>query len=161
MLRAHEGAWPLKQQGPACSTPSRRHRRPAHGGVPIASTAREPDGRGDRHYLHGRRRYPTRRVRHGRAAVGGPATRCCCPTCSSLRLYRPLDSKGDIRAIRGPLIAASNDPQFKRAFAVLTPGRQRGYLFRFANAKQSGTRIARIEKARPAILEGRGFLERR
>ncbi len=54
-----------------------------------------------------------------------------------------------------------NDPRFKRAFEALTPGRQRGYLFHFAGAKQSATRIARIERAMPAILEGRGFLERR
>src|SRR6201995_5495129 len=54
-----------------------------------------------------------------------------------------------------------HDPRFKRAFEALTPGRQRGYLFYFAGAKQSGTRTARIEKATPAIFEGRGFLERR
>jgi uncharacterized protein YdeI (YjbR/CyaY-like superfamily) len=53
------------------------------------------------------------------------------------------------------------DPRFKRAFEALTPGRQRGYLFHFARAKQSATRNARIEKAMPAIFEGRGFLERR
>ena len=53
------------------------------------------------------------------------------------------------------------DPMFKRAFAALTPGRQRGYLFHFAGAKQSATRTARIEKTMPAIFEGRGFLERR
>lgn len=53
------------------------------------------------------------------------------------------------------------DPRFKRAFAVLTPGRQRGYLYHFAAAKQSATRAARIEKAMPAIFAGRGFLERR
>ena len=53
------------------------------------------------------------------------------------------------------------DPPFRRAFEALTPGRQRGYLYHFAAAKQSATRVARIEKARPAILEGRGFLERR
>ena len=53
------------------------------------------------------------------------------------------------------------DPRFRRAFESLTPGRQRGYLFHFAGAKQSGTRTARIEKAMPAIFEGRGFLERR
>ncbi|MBV9462228.1 MAG: YdeI/OmpD-associated family protein, partial [Bradyrhizobium sp.] len=53
------------------------------------------------------------------------------------------------------------DPKFKRAFAALTPGRQRGYLFHFTGAKQSATRTARIEKAMPAIFEGRGFLERR
>lgn len=53
------------------------------------------------------------------------------------------------------------DPRFKRAFEALTPGRQRGYLYHFAAAKQSATRSARIEKAVPAIFEGRGFLERR
>ena len=54
-----------------------------------------------------------------------------------------------------------NDPRFKRAFEALTPGRQRGYLFHFGGAKQSATRSARIEKAMPAIFDGRGFLERR
>jgi uncharacterized protein YdeI (YjbR/CyaY-like superfamily) len=54
-----------------------------------------------------------------------------------------------------------DDPRFKRAFEALTPGRQRGYLFHFGGAKQAATRISRIEKAMPAIFEGRGFLERR
>jgi uncharacterized protein YdeI (YjbR/CyaY-like superfamily) len=54
-----------------------------------------------------------------------------------------------------------SDPRFRRAFEALTPGRQRGYLFHFTGAKQSATRTARIEKAMPAIFEGRGFLERR
>jgi len=53
------------------------------------------------------------------------------------------------------------NPRFKRAFDALTPGRQRGYLYHFGAAKQSATRAARIEKAMPAIFEGRGFLERR
>jgi len=52
-------------------------------------------------------------------------------------------------------------PRFKRAFEALTPGRQRSYLYHFAAAKQSATRVARIEKAMPAIFEGGGFLERR
>jgi uncharacterized protein YdeI (YjbR/CyaY-like superfamily) len=52
-------------------------------------------------------------------------------------------------------------PRFKRAFDALTPGRQRSYLYHFAAARQSATRVARIEKAMPAIFEGRGFLERR
>ena len=52
-------------------------------------------------------------------------------------------------------------PRLKRAFEALTPGRQRSYLYHFAGAKQSATRVARIEKAMPAIFEGRGFLERR
>src|SRR5689334_16610331 len=53
------------------------------------------------------------------------------------------------------------DARFKRAFEALTPGRQRSYLYHFAAAKQSATRVARIEKATAAIFEGRGFLERR
>src|SRR6476469_1526065 len=53
------------------------------------------------------------------------------------------------------------DARFKRAFEALTPGRQRSYLYHFAAAKRSATRAARIEKAMPAIFEGRGFLERR
>ncbi len=53
------------------------------------------------------------------------------------------------------------DPRYKRAFEALTPGRQRSYLYHFAAAKQSATRVARIQKAMPAIFEGRGFLERR
>ena len=54
-----------------------------------------------------------------------------------------------------------SDADFKRAFAALTPGRQRSYLYHFAAARQPATRVARIEKAMPAIFEGRGFLERR
>jgi len=53
------------------------------------------------------------------------------------------------------------DPRFKRAFEALTPGRQRSYLYHFGAAKRPATRVARIEKAIPAIFEGRGFLERR
>jgi len=53
------------------------------------------------------------------------------------------------------------DAGFRRAFDALTPGRQRSYLYHFAAAKQSATRVARIEKAMPAIFAGRGFLERR
>lgn len=52
------------------------------------------------------------------------------------------------------------DPRFKRAFAALTPGRQRSWLFHITGAKQSATRVSRIEKALPAIFAGRGFLER-
>jgi len=45
----------------------------------------------------------------------------------------------------------------KKAFKALTPGRQRGYLLHFSQAKQTKTREARIEKAIPAILEGKGL----
>jgi uncharacterized protein YdeI (YjbR/CyaY-like superfamily) len=52
------------------------------------------------------------------------------------------------------------NPRLERAFEALTPGRQRGYLYHFASAKQPATRTARIQKAMPAIFEGRGFQER-
>lgn len=48
-------------------------------------------------------------------------------------------------------------PSLKAAFAALTPGRQRAYILYFAAAKQSKTRISRIEKYLPDILEGRGM----
>lgn len=49
------------------------------------------------------------------------------------------------------------DPAFREAFLALTPGRQRGYNLHFTGAKQSATRIARIEKFIPKILKGLGF----
>lgn len=48
-------------------------------------------------------------------------------------------------------------PKLKKAFEVLTPGRQRAYLFHFSQAKQSKTRQARIEKYIPQILNGKGL----
>lgn len=47
--------------------------------------------------------------------------------------------------------------ELKKAFKALTPGRQRGYLLYFSTPKQSKTRVSRIEKYTPAILDGRGF----
>jgi len=48
-------------------------------------------------------------------------------------------------------------PALKKAFQSLTPGRQRFYLMHFSSAKQSTTRIARIEKCTPQILAGKGM----
>ncbi|MBK8506799.1 MAG: YdeI/OmpD-associated family protein [Saprospiraceae bacterium] len=45
----------------------------------------------------------------------------------------------------------------KSAFEVLTPGRQRGYLLYFSQAKQSKTRESRIEKFIPKIFDGKGL----
>jgi uncharacterized protein YdeI (YjbR/CyaY-like superfamily) len=47
----------------------------------------------------------------------------------------------------------------RRAFEALTPGRQRGYLLYFSQAKQSKTRADRIRKSIPKILEGKGLKE--
>ena len=51
------------------------------------------------------------------------------------------------------------DPPLKKAFEALTPGRQKGYVFQIAAAKQSSTRVSRIEKYTPKILAGKGYNE--
>jgi uncharacterized protein YdeI (YjbR/CyaY-like superfamily) len=56
--------------------------------------------------------------------------------------------------------ALDADPELAEAFQALTPGRQKSYLFNLNQAKQSATRVARIEKFRPMILAGKGALER-
>lgn len=48
-------------------------------------------------------------------------------------------------------------PALKKAFAALTPGRQKAYLLHFSAAKQSKTRESRVEKAIPQILDGKGL----
>jgi uncharacterized protein YdeI (YjbR/CyaY-like superfamily) len=50
-------------------------------------------------------------------------------------------------------------PELKAAFEKLTPGRQRGYLLHFSQAKQSATRLSRIEKNMEAIFNGKGLNE--
>lgn len=49
------------------------------------------------------------------------------------------------------------DSALKAAFEALTPGRQRAYIFYFSQAKQSKTRMSRIEKYMPKILDGKGL----
>jgi uncharacterized protein YdeI (YjbR/CyaY-like superfamily) len=49
-----------------------------------------------------------------------------------------------------------DDPKLAEAFHALTPGRQKGYLLHFAEAKQSATRAARVDKHAPRILKGLG-----
>lgn len=49
------------------------------------------------------------------------------------------------------------EPLFKKAFAALTPGRQRAYLIHFSGAKQAETRINRINHYKERILLGIGI----
>ncbi|KQV58955.1 hypothetical protein ASC70_06990 [Caulobacter sp. Root343] len=56
--------------------------------------------------------------------------------------------------------ALDADPELAEAFHGLTPGRQKSYLFALNQAKQSATRVARIEKFRGKIIAGKGALER-
>lgn len=50
-----------------------------------------------------------------------------------------------------------DDPVFKSAFVTLTPGRQRGYIIYFSQPKKPETRIGRIKKSVPNILNGVGL----
>jgi uncharacterized protein YdeI (YjbR/CyaY-like superfamily) len=52
-----------------------------------------------------------------------------------------------------------NDAELQAAFNLLTPGRQRAYLYNFAQPKLEKTRIARIEKYIPKILIGKGYYD--
>jgi uncharacterized protein YdeI (YjbR/CyaY-like superfamily) len=56
--------------------------------------------------------------------------------------------------------ALDADPELAEAFHALTPGRQKSYMFALNQAKQSATRVARIEKFRDRIIAGKGALER-
>jgi len=47
--------------------------------------------------------------------------------------------------------------RLKAAFAALTPGRQRAYIFHFSQPKLSATRSARVQKHVPRILKGLGL----
>jgi uncharacterized protein YdeI (YjbR/CyaY-like superfamily) len=54
----------------------------------------------------------------------------------------------------------AGDPDFQAAFDALTPGRRRGWVLHFSTAKQPATRAARIDKAAPRILAGKGMHDR-
>lgn len=58
------------------------------------------------------------------------------------------------------IIKLSSDKDFKLAFEALTPGRRKGYILHFNQAKSSKTRINRIEKSIVKILSGKGHNER-
>lgn len=56
--------------------------------------------------------------------------------------------------------ALESDPELAEAFALLTPGRQRSYVFALNSAKTSATKVARIIRYRDKILAGKGALDR-
>lgn len=53
--------------------------------------------------------------------------------------------------------ALQEDDALHKAFYALSPGRQKGYLFHFNQAKQAATRNKRIEKYYQHILNGKGI----
>lgn len=56
--------------------------------------------------------------------------------------------------------ALDADPELAEAFHALTPGRQKSYVLHLTSTKTPATRIARIAKARPKIIAGKGATER-
>lgn len=54
----------------------------------------------------------------------------------------------------------ATDAILREAFEALTPGRRRYYVIHFSEPKKAETRRARIERARPKILQGKGVNER-
>ena len=55
------------------------------------------------------------------------------------------------------LTAFASHQELEKAFHALTPGRQRGYILFFTGAKQSATRVSRIQKVTQDILKGKGM----
>ena len=72
----------------------------------------------------------------------------------------PYKKAGDFEIPEELQLKFEEDPDFKAAFEALTPGRQRGYVLHFSQAKQSKTRTTRIEKWKPRIFEGKGMHDR-
>jgi uncharacterized protein YdeI (YjbR/CyaY-like superfamily) len=66
------------------------------------------------------------------------------------RLKEPAELPEELAA------ALEEDPSLASAFFALTPGRQRGWTIIISGAKQSATRLARIQKAIPRIFAGQG-----
>ena len=50
---------------------------------------------------------------------------------------------------------SDNNPNFRKAFDKLTPGRETGHLLYFSSAKQSSACQSRVEKHIPQILAGK------
>lgn len=77
------------------------------------------------------------------------------------RVGRKVDLPKDDIELPAELVEAMDaDPELAEAFAALTPGRRRGWALHVSGAKQAETRLSRIEKARDAILAGRGMHDR-
>lgn len=69
--------------------------------------------------------------------------------------------KKDNDPVPEELIAVfKKQPELKTAFYALTPGRRRGYLLHFNQAKQSATRESRIQKCIATIMQGKGLQDR-
>ncbi len=55
------------------------------------------------------------------------------------------------------LEALNFDKAFKKAFDELTPFKQKEYIEHIATAKREATKVSRLEKIKPMVLEGEGL----
>ena len=56
--------------------------------------------------------------------------------------------------------ALDSDAKLKVAFESLTPGKQREYADHISSSKQEKTRMARLEKVKPLILDKKGLYDK-
>lgn len=73
---------------------------------------------------------------------------------SGAKIPKPESEKEIIAELKQEF---EDNHELEDAFYKLTPGRQRGYLIYFSDAKQSATRASRIQKYITKILDGKGF----
>lgn len=66
-------------------------------------------------------------------------------------------AKDDLELPAELVEALAADPELSDAWDGLTPGRRRSHVLHISGAKQSATRIARIERNRDKILAGKNF----
>lgn len=53
-----------------------------------------------------------------------------------------------------------NNEEFQSAFKKLTPGKQKEYILYLNTAKQEATKLKRLEKIKPMIMQGTGLHDR-
>lgn len=70
-----------------------------------------------------------------------------------------MKAHDDYEVVEELQVTFDEDESLKNAFYALTPGRQRGYLLHFSGAKQSATRMSRIDNVRSRILKGKGLTD--
>lgn len=88
------------------------------------------------------------------AALAGLLAQAKAHAAAGRRAPRP---RAEAPALPDDLVAAlAADPALARAFAALTPGRQRSFALALSAAKAPATRAARIARFRAAILAGKG-----
>jgi uncharacterized protein YdeI (YjbR/CyaY-like superfamily) len=56
--------------------------------------------------------------------------------------------------------ALKKDAAFNKAFKILTSGKQKEYCLYINEAKQEATKLKRLEKIKPLVLEGKGLYDK-